>query len=173
MPENLERLDAHTESKHLRIVVESPRGSRVKYEYSPETGAFHVKRPLPAGLAYPFDWGFIPGTQAADGDPVDVMLVSDHVSYPGTLVEGRTLAILHVMERPKRGDVEDNPRIIAVPEWVDASLGEAMLAPLRDDIRDFLVRVGETAEKEILDAQWGPAKEADAFIAGHRQRARK
>lgn len=168
MPRKLERLDPYNDSSRLRMVVESPRGARVKYEYSPETGAFHVKRPLPAGLAYPFDWGFIPGTRAADGDPVDVMLISDHVSYPGSIVEGRTLAILHITERPKRGEVEDNPRIVAVPEWVDASLGEAMLAPLRDDVREFLVRVGEAADKQILDAQWGSAKDADAFVKAHR-----
>lgn len=168
MPKKLERLDPYNDSRRLRIVVESPRGARVKYEYSPETGAFHVKRPLPAGLAYPFDWGFIPGTEAADGDPVDVMLVSDHVSYPGSIVEGRTLAILNITERPKNGDVENNPRIVAVPEWVDASLGEAMLAPLRDDIREFLVRVGQAADKQIVDAKWGSAKAADAFIKAHR-----
>ena len=172
MTDKLDRLEPYTTSKHLRVIVESPRGARVKYEYSPQTSAFHIKRPLPAGLAYPFDWGFIPGTQAADGDPVDVMLLGDHVSYPGSLVEGRALAILHVTERPKQGEVEDNPRIIAIPEWIDARLGQAMLDCVRDDVREFLVRVGETADKDILDAQWEGAPEADAFIAAHRRRGK-
>jgi len=100
-----------------------------------------------------------------------MMLVGDHVSYPGVIVEARTLAILHVLERDAGEDeAKNNPRIITIPEWLKPALGEAMLRPLRDDIRDFLVRVGQDADKEILDAQWGPADEADAYIRKHRRR---
>jgi len=67
----------------LNSIVEAPRGSRVKFEYDSAGDLFRINRPLPVGLAYPFDWGFVVGTKADDGDPVDVLILAITFRIPG------------------------------------------------------------------------------------------
>jgi len=59
----------------LRVVVEAPKGCTVKIAYEPDLRTFCVSRGFPMGIAYPYDWGFIPGTLAEDGDPVDALVL--------------------------------------------------------------------------------------------------
>ena len=75
------------------VVVETPAGSRVKLKLDPELGHVTVSRPLPLGLHYPFDWGFIPSTKAEDGDPLDVLIWLDEPTFPGCLVTVRPVAV--------------------------------------------------------------------------------
>jgi inorganic pyrophosphatase len=75
LPSNL---PAYNEKGLINCVVEAPKGSLVKLQYDITLGAFTVARSLPLGLAYPFDWGFIPSTQAADGDPLDILILHEH-----------------------------------------------------------------------------------------------
>jgi inorganic pyrophosphatase len=66
------------------MIVETPRGSGVKFKYEPKLKVFAVGKALPLGLTYPFDWGFIPGTKGEDGDPLDALAIHDAASYPGS-----------------------------------------------------------------------------------------
>jgi inorganic pyrophosphatase len=68
-------------------VIETPRGSAEKFAFDPEHQSFALKRVLPIGMVFPFDFGFVPGTKADDGDPVDVVVLSEFKSVPGCLVE--------------------------------------------------------------------------------------
>ena len=100
----------------LHVVVESPRGSRVKLKYSAELGTFVLSRPLALGIAYPYDWGFVPGTRASDGDPVDAIVLADAPTFPGVVMCCRPLALLEVEQNAKQGGGrERNDRIIAEP----------------------------------------------------------
>jgi inorganic pyrophosphatase len=68
---NLLALPPLAEHNAFHVVIESPRGSTLKLKYSPEWGTMGVSRPLPAGLVFPFESGFVPSTRSADGDPLD------------------------------------------------------------------------------------------------------
>ena len=59
----------------LTCVVETARGSRAKYRYDERTGTFTVAHVLAAGLAFPCEFAFVPGTRAGDGDPLDVLVL--------------------------------------------------------------------------------------------------
>jgi inorganic pyrophosphatase len=59
----------------VNVVVETPMGSRFKFKLDEASGLFKISHALPAGSSLPYDFGFIPGTRAEDGDPLDVMIV--------------------------------------------------------------------------------------------------
>ncbi len=71
---HLHKLPARDDEGDVRVVVEAPRGSGLKLKYEPSLGAFEHGRMLPLGLTYPYDWGFVPGTKAEDGDPLDALV---------------------------------------------------------------------------------------------------
>jgi inorganic pyrophosphatase len=65
-------------------------------------------------MAFPFDFGFIPGTRADDGDPLDVLILLDAPAYPGCLVEIKLLGVLEADETERSGKSVRNDRLIAV-----------------------------------------------------------
>ena len=81
--QNLIDLEPYGDNRQLRMIVKTPRGSNIKLEYEPKLRAFTVSRALPLGLVYPYDWGFIRGIKAEDGDPIDALAVHDGATYPG------------------------------------------------------------------------------------------
>ena len=73
MPNPL-KIPTWADEEHVYAVVETPRGSTCEVDFDPELRVFTLAKPLMAGLAYPYDWGFIPSTKAEDGDPLDVLV---------------------------------------------------------------------------------------------------
>ena len=67
----------------IQVIIETPKGSRNKYAFDPEQRVFQLKKVLPTGMAFPYDFGFIPSTKAEDGDPVDVLVLMDEPAFPG------------------------------------------------------------------------------------------
>jgi len=65
------------------MVVETPKGSRNKYAFDPDNRVFELKKVLPAGMAFPYDFGFLPSTKCGDGDPLDVLVLIDEPAFPG------------------------------------------------------------------------------------------
>src|SRR5690349_17889552 len=98
---DLSGLPTRSKTGGFHVVVESPRGSRAKLKYDPGLRAFTFSRPLVAGLRYPYDWGFIPGTTAEDGDPLDAMVFSDVSTFPGVVIECRALAVIRLRQNRK------------------------------------------------------------------------
>ncbi|HXN54212.1 MAG TPA: inorganic diphosphatase [Candidatus Acidoferrum sp.] len=64
----------------VRVIIETPKGSRNKYAFDQDERAFTLKRVLPAGMAFPHDFGFVPSTLAEDGDPMDVLVLDGRAS---------------------------------------------------------------------------------------------
>jgi inorganic pyrophosphatase len=102
-------------SKRVHVIIDTPAGSRNKYKYDTELMMFRISRILPEGSAFPYDFGFIPGTRAEDGDPLDVMLLGLAPTFPGCVVTARLLGVLRAQQVEKRRRVR-NDRLIAVAE---------------------------------------------------------
>ncbi len=116
MSSNLESLPALGAEGAVHVVVETPRGSSSKFRYDTELAAITLSRPLPAGMTYPADWGFVPSTLAADGDPLDALVIWEGTSYPGVVLQCRLIGALEVEQANAVTRVrERNDRLIAVP----------------------------------------------------------
>ena len=74
------------ESKDLRIVIETPKGSRNKYSYDPECDCLQLSTVLPEGMVFPYDFGFIPSTLGDDGDPLDILVLMEAPVVPGCVI---------------------------------------------------------------------------------------
>lgn len=118
----------------INAIVETPKGSRNKYVYDEESDIIKLKKALPAGMVFPFDFGFIPSTIAEDGDPMDILVLTDASTFPGCLVESKVLGIIKV-EQEKHGEKVRNDRVIAVQ--LDSRLYSA--ANNIDDLPEGLV----------------------------------
>ena len=95
----LDRLPPRSTEGTLRAVIETPEGTRNKIKFDPTDGAMRITESLPAGMSFPFDFGFVPGTLAADGDPLDVLVLMDGPGFPGTVVEIRLLGVMLTEEQ--------------------------------------------------------------------------
>ncbi|WP_285008806.1 inorganic diphosphatase [Pedobacter faecalis] len=99
----------------VTAIVETPRGSAHKYDFDPGSGSIKLKKVMPAGLVFPFDFGFLPGTVGGDGDPMDVLLISELACFPGCAVDCRIIGGLLAEQTERDGTVMTNDRVIAVP----------------------------------------------------------
>jgi inorganic pyrophosphatase len=98
--------------KAVEVVVEVPKGSRNKYEMDHESGHIRLDRELFTATRYPADYGFIPGTLAEDGDPLDVLVLLNEPTFPGCRIECRPIGVFW-MNDEKGAD----GKILAVPTW--------------------------------------------------------
>jgi inorganic pyrophosphatase len=133
------------------VIVETPRGSRTKFAYDPETGLFRAKKLLAMGFAFPFAFGFFPSTRGEDGDPLDVLLVSDADLPTGTLVRCRLIGGIAI-EETIEGETRRNDRLLAVPllrhqDRPPYEVSDIPSAELKD-IEDFLVAYQAADGKE-------------------------
>ncbi len=129
-PRRLEAIDS--KSGEILVVVDTPRGRAVKFKYDEESRAFTIARFLPAGLVFPFDFGFVPGTRADDGDALDVVLLMEEASFPGCVVPARLLGILEGRQKKEGRTVRDD-RLIAVASKSLAHRGVRALRDLGDE----------------------------------------
>jgi hypothetical protein len=83
-----------------------PQGSRNKYSYDPDTGAFDLGWVLPPGLSFPYDFDFIPSTIAEDGDALDVLVLLDVPVAVGRVVAGRVIGAIQAKQRAPGGQVD-------------------------------------------------------------------
>ena len=88
----------------LRVVVETPRGSRHKYAWNEQLRAFEHKATLGSGLVWPYDYGFIPRTKGGDGDPLDVLVLMDEPAFPGCVLHVRIIGAFEVSKNGVSND---------------------------------------------------------------------
>jgi inorganic pyrophosphatase len=167
----LTELPAYDDKRNLRVVVEAPKGSTVKLSYEPELRTFCVSRGFPLGIAYPYDWGFVPGTRAADGDPVDALVLHASSTYPGVILPCNALGMVEVREDAEDGTRRSNNRVIAIPVWNDrlGDLERAKDLPkrIREELEEFFLSTTFFTSKHAKIKGWRDKSATDAFIRRH------
>jgi inorganic pyrophosphatase len=165
----LAKLEAFGEDGSVNVVVESPRGTSMKFKYDPDHDVMGVSRPLPIGMAYPFDWGFVPGTQAEDGDPLDVFILSDSDSAPGIVIPCRLIGIVKAEQKGTEGKGRvRNDRVAAVP--IKAARQEALTSVfqiperVRQEIEMFFYHAVAFEGKNLTLLGWGGPTEAERAV---------
>ena len=114
MSTSLNRLKTFDEDENVNAVIETSRGSRTKLAFDAKLDAFTVKKVIPEGMSFPFDFGFIPSTIGEDEDPVDVLVLTDEALPAGTVVPSRLIGVIEANQTDKDGDTTENSRLIAV-----------------------------------------------------------
>ena len=140
------------DKKILRVVIETPKGSRNKFAFDPDQHVFELKKVLPTGMAFPYDFGFVPSTEAEDGDPIDVLVLMDEPAFTGCLVRSRLLGVIEA-EQTEKGKTNRNDRLIAVAcnARTDSDLKTLsdMNPQLLDEIEHFFVSYNEVKGKKF------------------------
>jgi inorganic pyrophosphatase len=147
-PTQLEPFDS-ADKQMLRVVIETPKGSRNKFAFNADDHIFELKKVLPAGMAFPYDFGFVPSTEADDGDPVDVLVLMDEPAFPGCVLTCRPIGVIQGQQGDKKK--VRNDRIIAVEKdahsWADiktiSDLGKQFVRELEEFFVDYHKLSGE------------------------------
>jgi inorganic pyrophosphatase len=148
---NLIRLPPFPSRSLVRVVVETPKGSRSKLDYDPKLKIFRLKKTLPEGMVFPYDFGFIPQTLGADGDPLDALVLMPESVPPGCVVDGRLIGVIRAKQKEKKKKAVRNDRLIVVSATAcefehfktSSDLPEAMLTQLEQ----FFVTYNQLEEK--------------------------
>ena len=151
---------------NLNVVIDAPKGCRNKYAFDFKVGGYLLKTVMPKGMLFPFDFGSIPGTRAADGDPLDVLVLMDEPAFCGCLVRCRLLGVIEATQKEtKGGKAERNDRLIAVAAESHTHSTIKSLADLDGtllkEIEEFFVSYNRTRRKEFKPlGRHGPKRAA-------------
>lgn len=110
--------------EHLYVVVETPRGSKNKFEMSKEFPGVVLDRVLHSSVVYPIEYGAVPRTYYSDGDPLDAMVLVSEPTYPGIVLEARPVGVMKMIDQGDKDNkilmvAEGDPRYKHVKTYTD------------------------------------------------------
>ncbi|MFN2576403.1 MAG: inorganic diphosphatase [Pyrinomonadaceae bacterium] len=157
---DLDPLDAET--GHANAIIETPKGSRNKFNYDAKLGLFKLGGPLPLGTVFPFDFGYLPSTIAGDGDPVDILVLMDEPAFPGCLVPAKLIGVIEANQTEGQ-ETTRNDRLIAVSADSRNHSHVRFLGDLNNnlihEIERFFVSYNETKGKRFeIMGRFGPER---------------
>jgi inorganic pyrophosphatase len=158
-PTRLKAFDAD-DKQLLVVVIETPKGSRNKFAYDPDERVFELTKVLPSGMSFPYDFGFVPSTQADDGDPIDVLVLMDEPAFPGCVLRCRAIGVIEG-EQGDKNEKERNDRIVAIERgahsWEDIKTIDDLGKPFLKELEEFFVNYHKLTGKRyrVLGAK-GP-----------------
>jgi inorganic pyrophosphatase len=154
---------------NLKVVIETPKGSAQKYNYDPETRFFEMSKILPSGMVFPYDFGFVPRTKGEDGDPLDVIVISEFKSFPGIVIKCRIIGGIKAEQSSDKGKkMIRNDRFLAIPkcsnifEKVDAM--SELPSNIMNDLEQFFVDYNKLEGKKFKILEKMGPKEAQRLV---------
>ncbi len=161
---NLASLSHELDKKNgtCRVVIETPKGRRNKFDYDPQIEAFTLGGLLPEGLSFPFDFGFVPSTVAEDGDPIDDMVLMDEPAHVGCVLTVRLVGVIEAQQTDD-GKTTENDRLIGVALHSYShenlqSIGDVNKSIL-DQVQEFFISYNKSRGKKFkVTGVHGPSK---------------
>jgi inorganic pyrophosphatase len=152
------------------VFVEIPSGSRNKYEWDDELGGIALDRRLFTSMSYPADYGFLEGTLAEDGDPLDALVLVSEPTFPGCRIRVRVVGVFHMSD--EKGPDE---KLICVPlndpGWLRVEEIGDIAPELRNEIEHFFQVYKDLEGKATVTHGFGGRADAQAVIEASRARA--
>lgn len=137
----------------MEIVVETPKGSHQKFKYYPEKKSFEINKQLPGGMAFPFNFGFLPATKGEDGDSLDVIILSETSYQTGSIVVCKVIGCLPAKQTHQEQTIR-NDRFVAVAAQSEQYAGVVEIAKLPEgqvqSIKDFFINYLASEDKKVV-----------------------
>lgn len=151
------------------MIVEIPKNSGNKYEYDGNLGVFRMDRALYSPMHYPGDYGFIPGTLAEDGDPMDVLTLMEEPTFTGCMLEVRPVGVLNMVDSD-----EPDQKILAVPNrnprYDQIHTMDQVFPHVRRETEHFFAIYKELEGRQTRMLGWAGPREARKAILESRLR---
>jgi inorganic pyrophosphatase len=161
--------------KCWNVIIETPKGSNVKYALDPETGFLTVKRALPEGMVFPYNFGMIPGTVAEDGDPIDVLVFNEEPLVAGCMLHVKPVGVIEAEQKEEKKTVR-NDRLIgqAIPKEAPTELEDIELTKhMVSQIEFFFKAYNKAYGKRFKVLGVGTAKKAVELVRRAAKEAEK
>lgn len=154
--------------KLFNVVIETPKYTAGKYNYDEAEDCYRLKKRLPLGMVFPYDFGMIKGTKGQDGDPLDAMVITEIGTYPGVQLQCRLIGALLAEQKEKNKPVMRNDRFFFIP---DASVSFDHLHDIREfskrhneQLARFFINYNEIEKKEFKPLKWIGATAAEKML---------
>ncbi len=146
----------------LEVIIETPRGSRNKYKYEAANNSYKLSKVMPEGMVFPYDFGYIPATKAEDGDPLDVLVLTDEPLFPGCLLDCKLIGVIEA-EQEEEGEANRNDRLIAVASqsllYSEVDNLDALNPVVLKQIKDFFVNYQRVRDVKVkILGHYGPER---------------
>src|ERR1700712_3524423 len=157
--------------KIVTAMIECPKGFNQKFDYEPKEKRFKLSKILPAGLVFPFDFGMIPGTKGKDGDPLDIIVVSEGATFPGCLIDCRIIGALKAEQTERDGDTMRNDRFIGIPDvsqlFASIQTLEQLPQGIVNQLEAFFKNYNEQAGKQFRVTERLSAEQAGQLLTSN------
>jgi inorganic pyrophosphatase len=149
-------------------VIETPKGSRNKYDFDTECEAFRLGGVLPEGSTFPYDFGFVPSTLGQDGDPLDVLVLMDEPAPVGCVLSVRLVGVIEAKQRETKGEWIENDRLLAIAthahEHSDVRHIDDLRPEMLDEIEAFFENYNKLHGKEFKPVRRSGPKRAGKLL---------
>src|SRR5205814_4767595 len=153
-----------------KVIIETPKGRRNKFNYDEDYRLFSLGGLLPEGLSFPYDFGFIPSTRSDDGDPLDVMVLMDEPAHVGCLLDVRIIGVIEATQI-EDGKRTINNRLVGVAyhsySHEDLTNIDQVQTDLLEQVEQFFISYNKSRGKKFkVRGRHGPKRAAELIEQG-------
>jgi inorganic pyrophosphatase len=161
---DINEVPTHSSDGNVNVFVEIPKDSQNKYEYDEDLGIIVLDRTLHSSVHYPTDYGFVPGTRGADGEPLDAMVMVDESTFPGCLVEARMIGMLTIQSSSGRPEQKLLGVPVREPRFAEHEDISDVPGHLLREIEHFFEVFKDLEGSDIGVVGWEGAQEAQELL---------